>query len=136
MRRSEHDHIHNGHCPGRALRRSYGLGDMEDYKMSDILIKGFDFPEDCSKCPLRKVPQMRDDICVISGCRVHNYPERPNWCYLHEVKPHGRLIDANELENVLDSVNSYGGASEVNYKKMIDILHDKDLTPTILEAST
>ena len=63
--------------------------------MSEILIRGFSFPEDCSKCPLRKVSQMREDLCVISGCRVPNYPERPSWCYLHEIKPHGRLIDAD-----------------------------------------
>lgn len=101
--------------------------------MSDILIKGFDFPEDCSKCPLRKVPQMRDDICVISGCRVHNYPERPSWCYLHEVKPHGDLIDRDEamaefadrmcVDDILDGV----------YEPAVEVLRS---APTVLEAST
>lgn len=109
--------------------------------MSDILIKGFDFPEDCSKCPLRKVPQMRDDICVISGCRVHNYPERPSWCYLHEVKPHGRLIDADVLKATLRiglanaSAFLKGQYKELANKLTDDICLDIDDAPTVLEAS-
>lgn len=106
--------------------------------MSDILIKGFDFPEDCSKCPLRKVPQMRDDICVISGCRVHNYPERPSWCYLHEVKPHGRLIDADRLADDFEVylAMTYPFMQNSVAEGMVDDVRlATQIAPTILEAT-
>ena len=103
--------------------------------MSEILIRGFSFPEDCSKCPLRKVSQMREDLCVISGCRVPNYPERPSGCYLHEIKPHGRLIDADKLKQVMDDATENDKDKpfyKMMYSYVIQVLAE---SPTVLEAT-
>ncbi len=48
---------------------------------------------------------------------------------------HGRLANVDTIISVFDLVNSYGGASGINYKSVIDTLQDEVLVPTVVEAT-
>ena len=66
--------------------------------MSSILIKGVVMPLTCEECPCY---DSNDHSCNVSGVDVaeYQYTGRPDNCPLIEVPtPHGRLIDADELE--------------------------------------
>jgi len=62
----------------------------------DVLVKGMKMPSCCMFCPISNA----------SGCGMMNPPvlmtskemlaDRPDWCPLVPVTPHGRLIDASE----------------------------------------
>lgn len=107
----------------------------------DVLIKNFEMPKSCYSDEFKYCPFLFFDYDTKSHCGLSDdirctKTKRPKDCPLVELPPHGRLIDADELEGILDEVNGYGGASEITYKKMIEILHDETLSPTVLEAST
>ena len=65
--------------------------------MSGIYIKGMEMPKDCKNCPM---------LCDYS-CRVLQL--EPDWgksgrddrCHLIPVPPHGRLIDADALMEII-----------------------------------
>ena len=65
-----------------------------------ILIKGMEMPECCSKCDLRVIAIGLDFQCAISGETVDDYySSRHPKCPIVKVPtPHGRLIDAGEIE--------------------------------------
>ena len=103
--------------------------------MMDILITNIDFPK--GKEALALEVNRHGEVFVFyrdeASGRVAPLKRRESNAI--EIPPHGRLIDADELEGILDEVNGYGGASEITYKKMIEILHDETLSPTVVEAS-
>ena len=103
--------------------------------MADLLIKGMDMPERCIDCPLLLGYHSRLENKTVYHC-TGRVPEdsrfsedtdlskRPEYgCPLIEVKPHGRLIDATELE---------AGQAILLGKEAWDMVHD---APTVLEAS-
>lgn len=60
-----------------------------------ILIKGMEMPTRCEKCDLA----YDDDgyfACPFTKA-FYKSKQRPSWCPLVEVKPHGRLIDADAV---------------------------------------
>lgn len=73
-----------------------------------VLIKGAKMPKDCPMCPLSHWNKLDE----FTGCEVVNgkrfavtndkgYAQsntRPSWCPLVEIPPHGRLIDADNLD--------------------------------------
>ena len=73
-----------------------------------ILIKGMEMPKDCNKCPFL---DYEEGFCFASGvkhksgwyeftlCPSGIEDSRHKDCPLVPVPPHGRLIDADELEN-------------------------------------
>ena len=70
-----------------------------------ILIKGMEMPTRCFSCPMCDVENAEVN-CAISHGSYIDYrevdpkvaiQERPSWCPLIEVPPHGRLIDADAL---------------------------------------
>lgn len=74
-----------------------------------LLIKGVEMPDSCLNCRFRTTilknvlsPTMRKSVyaCLINGMEINNwYEEKHKDCPLVEVPtPHGRLIDADELE--------------------------------------
>ena len=94
----------------------------------DILIKGIEMPKRCTGCFNSK--------CLLFFEHIDPNNSRHPSCPLVALPElHGRLGDLDFLEGLLDEVNSYGAANEITYKKMIEILHDETLTPTIVEAS-
>ena len=62
-----------------------------------ILIKGMEMPQSCDDCRLNNgiscyaVPEYTEDGVV------GRTEDRPDWCPLVSVPPHGRLIDADAL---------------------------------------
>lgn len=93
-----------------------------------VLIKGMEMPSCCMFCP----------ISNFSGCGLMNPPvlmtskemlaDRPDWCPLIEVKPHGRLIDADALYPIYADLLDGGDVKAVVPKSVIDT------SPTIIEA--
>lgn len=69
-----------------------------------VLIKGMEMPKSCEKCPCKTA-----DAFGGLGCQATGYiplrkvnQNRPDWCPLVPVPPHGRLIDADALEAQCD----------------------------------
>ena len=69
-----------------------------------VLIKGMEMPKSCEKCPCKTA-----DAFGGLGCQATGYiplrkanQDRPDWCPLVEIPPHGRLIDADALEAQCD----------------------------------
>ena len=58
-----------------------------------VLIKGMEMPKRCGECPLSLYPH---SPCWENGGAL-DWENRPNWCPLVFVPPHGRLIDADAL---------------------------------------
>lgn len=97
-----------------------------------ILIKGTKIPQGCFstdgicfaydgvECHCRLVP----DKIIHFSTRVKN--ERPSWCPLVPISPHGRLIDADALTTVTEMVNG-------EFKTYIELFEIAD-APTIIES--
>lgn len=65
----------------------------------NILIKGMKMPSSCESCPCKTA-----DAFGGLGCQATGYiplrkvnQDRPDWCPLVEVPPHGDLIDRSKL---------------------------------------
>jgi len=58
-----------------------------------ILIKGMEMPKNCEECPLSLY---QHSPCWKNG-GVMDWENRPNWCPLISIPPHGRLIDRDAL---------------------------------------
>lgn len=69
-----------------------------------VMIKGMKLPKSCCDCDLLPADIDWDEQweCPITEKIVHKYVEerkgKPSDCPLIEIPPHGRLIDADELE--------------------------------------
>lgn len=66
-----------------------------------VLIKGMEMPEDCFLCPCIEY-EHHGYVCWITGYQAH-HNERPIGCPFVEVPPHGRLIDADALLDLLNN---------------------------------
>ena len=108
--------------------------------MADILIKNMEMPKTCFDCPF-----LRDDFCIVLGYEMRNDQilRGCGSCPLVEVKPHGRLIDADKLLEELSEceMKTYGYNGSCDdcedrniCKERILIKRIKD-APTVLEAS-
>ena len=89
-----------------------------------ILIKGMEMPKDCEECLFYEVD-------VENGCWLKKYfcvrrygIDRPSWCPIVEIPPHGRLIDADALT----------GKAYMDGKLMCVEMDDIEEAPTIIEA--
>ena len=100
-----------------------------------IYIKGMDMPSCCMFCPISNA----------SGCGMMNPPvlmtskemlaDRPDWCPLVPVPPHGRLIDADAVIDLVmqycpddDGVCSKAGAD------LRELLDEIENLPTVIPA--
>ena len=105
-----------------------------------ILIKGTKMPQGCFstdgicfaydgvECHCRLVP----DKIIHFSTRVKN--ERPSWCPLIEIPPHGRLIDADALhiqliDKELDQLQPWTLFDDC--REVVQMIDD---APTIIEA--
>lgn len=103
-----------------------------------ILIKGMKMPENCGECIW--IQRGYPDWCDLPmGKDLYNDKKRPDWCPLVEVPtPHGRLIDAGELEDKLDAWTrenfSFSDRYQYNLEGMIRARDFAMALPTIIEA--
>lgn len=98
-----------------------------------VLIKGMEMPRNCVNCCCAYYTEgALSDICQADEeqreIKYELYGNKPNWCPLVEVPtPHGRLIDADELEvdtewsDYYDGYQSYS-AMQIKY------------APTVIES--
>ena len=88
-----------------------------------ILIKGIDMPKRCFECIfLTTVSNFfclagKRDLCAEHGINI----SRPDWCPLIDLPPHGRLIDADAIQDY--NVETFG-------QRLLII----DTAPTVIEA--
>ena len=93
-----------------------------------VLIKNIEMPSMCSQCPV-----MSDTGCCRADTILHKEEleslwtkkERPSWCPLIAIPPHGRLIDAKAL---LDDLIFPSKQFEQGMRELIGD------APTIIEA--
>lgn len=111
--------------------------------MSDILIKGIEMPTRCGRCDMR-IPVYDDGIfdhyeCCITAAIIDNLGEKMEDCPVVPVPPHGRLIDADALEDnnityyaipVLANVTD----AAIREAELVIRLKDLDAAPTIIPA--
>ena len=69
-----------------------------------IYIKGMKMPESCEECVLSSTDSSGFFGCHFTRNIVLRKREqvRPNWCPITEIPPHGRLIDADALNDELE----------------------------------
>ncbi len=96
-----------------------------------ILIKGMTMPTNCGECLLSA---LRMD-CRLTGRDIsRDWIKRkiPDFCPLVPVPPHGRLIDADAVQDtVLKLVEDGWNITRNDYKRLDDILYE---CPTVIEA--
>ena len=116
-----------------------------------ILIPDMEMPKNCLACPLvsgfmlwvegRTPPTIDTRLCRIR--REMKYipgEEKPDWCPLIELPPHGRLIDADQLLSIWEkdrqSIHEHGVEyCEESYDDVIDsFAWDVKNIRTIIEA--
>lgn len=94
--------------------------------MSDILIKGMELSEFCYDCPLHNSEY---GYCnILDRATI----EPPRSCPLVEVKPHGRLIDADEFKASIHMNHLGKFATNRDVQVLYKLL---DEAPTVLEAT-
>ena len=113
---------------------------MEDNKMSDLLIKNMKMPYDCGECRFFELyldSDTRKNMGGIGECHAGEFVQtgykRDEDCPLVEVKPHGRLIDADALKESLLSDEDYRFFVIEDIDEVIK--KHIDTAPTVLEAS-
>ena len=87
-----------------------------------LYIDGMDIPKTCDYCFLE-----RDRYCFLTG-KIDHRPEwrreiaegRAGYCPLKELPPHGRLIDADALDDVCVRLNNEGWGITVGEHKLLD----------------
>lgn len=96
--------------------------------MSDVLIKGMEMPQTCYECDIED-----GGWCQLVGDTVH-FDSRDHRCPLVEVKPHGRLIDADEHMRVLEQMSK--DAVDDVQRESFAMAHMLIFqAPTVLEAT-
>lgn len=108
-----------------------------------ILIKGMEMPKGCYCCPLaHRSYNLKENMtqlaCYVADKWTSDDGEKPDWCPLIEVPPHGRLIDADLVSKVLE----HGAAEEWNqhaapfsWSYAYECFNDTvDLIPTVIPA--
>ena len=109
--------------------------------MSDVLINGMKMPKSCQECfwvlGYDSIPNCPD----IETSNLNDYLEddrkgrHPN-CPLVEVKPHGRLIDADNLTStILSCMDAEKQYSKKDFGLMKMVINHIIKAPTVLEAS-
>lgn len=78
--------------------------------------------EDCEFCIINRHDRGDDSLCSLVFRETHSWDKRAEFCPLVEVKPHGRLIDADALTEVFSECHDDW------------VKHQVEIAPTIIEA--
>ena len=105
--------------------------------MSDLLIKGVKMPKSCGKCQstlglfCNECPLFKDFPKEFSYKSEISNHVRHSDCPLVEVPPHGKLVDADKLENIFwDILNK----PDEYDKPLHDMMLELQAAPTIVES--
>lgn len=95
-----------------------------------VIVKGMEMPQNCDKCKFQSDSRLYCDAMPYNFCGNTNDIERPDWCPLIELPPHGRLGDLDKLmTEFMDSDLDH--LQRDDWKEVIQIVAD---APTIIEA--
>lgn len=104
-----------------------------------VLIKGMEMPKSCIGCQFGSIESCDETEPLKIRCTIHgDFAHEVDWhevCPLVEVPtPHGRLIDADALENEaqmrLLECNKYDN----QFQKPYEVMRAIALAPTIIES--
>ena len=93
-----------------------------------ILINGMKMPENCGECLLAKLSPTGESLVCNLDLSTVSWEERPFTCLLTELPPHGRLIDADALMELIEHDTPLSSVYEKTTRRY---LHN---APTIVEA--
>ena len=65
-----------------------------------ILIKGMEMPQNCDKCRFQSALRLYCDAMPYNFCGNTDDIERPDWCPLIKLPPHGRLIAEKTITEI------------------------------------
>lgn len=107
-----------------------------------VLIRGMRPTHSCEACPCYKPYDFgtrTGDSCNVTGTSTDlvEVGEKPDWCPLTEMPPHGRLIDADALVSELAKAIPYIIGTEIDSAYVEGLGRAKievDDAPTIIEA--
>lgn len=104
-----------------------------------VYIEGIEMPKSCEFCPCRTA-----DAFGGLGCQATGYiplrkvnQNRPDWCPLVPVPPHGRLGDLDKLEQMfadIDNAPFSGFDGEDPFYSAADAAQIIRLSPTVIPA--
>lgn len=100
-----------------------------------ILIKDMEMPTRCFSCPMCDVENAEVNCAISHGSYIEYrevdpnvaIQERPSWCPIVELPPHGRLIDEDAL---ISKINYTDDFYETPFVDWDDILE----APTVIPA--
>lgn len=93
-----------------------------------ILIKGMKMPKGCDECTCNS--GIYCNAMPINFCGYTEDEDRPEWCPLVEVPPHGGLVDRDVLmTEIIDSDLDH--LQRDDWKEVIQIVSDADV---VIEA--
>ena len=91
-----------------------------------------EFPHGCGDCPCLGGEDY-NYYCQVTNNGIPLDGHRPDWCPLVEIKPHGRLIDADALNDMIN--RSYPMTDRVDAHNGYAICQELiKMLPTIIEA--
>ena len=64
-----------------------------------VYIKGMEMPTTCLSCDFHKCAGGVGDYCTLTKKKQFRFKNRPSYCPLVPVPPHGRLIDGDYLKH-------------------------------------
>lgn len=62
-----------------------------------VYIKGMEMPFTCLSCDFHKCAAGVGDYCTLTKKKQFRFKNRPSYCPLIPVPPHGRLIDEKDI---------------------------------------
>lgn len=99
-----------------------------------ILIKGMKKPETCSKCPFCQFDGLDLKLrCLVTDEDIFfdAKKKRAGNCPLVEIPPHGRLIDADKLENIFFDILNKPDEYD---KPLHDMVLELQTASTVIES--
>ena len=103
-----------------------------------ILIKGMEMPQNCDKCRFQSAFKLYCDAMPYNFCGNTDDIERPDWCPLIELPPHGRLIDADEPMTKISTMMQEPDYQHEGENWMVGLIMARDAideAPTVIEGS-
>jgi len=97
-----------------------------------VLIKGMEKPDHCLRCPVKGI----DDECLLqseaANAEYESWEEQMANCPLFPIPPHGRLIDADKLVEIMTChANAHGGMGGLMVMLAVECIA---IAPTIIPA--
>lgn len=100
-----------------------------------ILIKGMAIPKNCEECRFSAGGYCTaKSINFLDWSNVDDQP-KPSWCPLVEVKPHGRLIDADDLMATIKKAKDDDSYLADLYQEDYQLVGEwVEIAPTVIES--